>query len=258
MEPQLFSCGLHKHSCSSGSSGWPSMEPQLFSCGLMTDWLKSVTVNSPSMEPQLFSCGLKENFHNDKNNNNPPSMEPQLFSCGLRQSRFYELCWFYAFNGAATFQLRIVLPTITWRQYQKTFNGAATFQLRIECGTYQLSRHFIKPSMEPQLFSCGLLFYEAFAGQPLNIPSMEPQLFSCGLWQCPFYRCDRCSPSMEPQLFSCGLEPQNRCLRWCEHPLQWSRNFSVADCWMIMWITVYCHSPFNGAATFQLRIVLLF
>ena len=108
--------------------------------------------------------------------------------------------------------------------------------------------------MEPQLFSCGLFaiavmyliiaslqwsrnFSVADCVQKLTqtsitkLTSMEPQLFSCGLLMVPAAGGVAGHASMEPQLFSCGLltETQNQ-----NHPTQ----------------------SFNGAATFQLRIVL--
>ena len=61
--------------------------------------------------------------------------------------------------------------------------------------------------------------------------------------------------SMEPQLFSCGLCAPEWQGPTARYPLQWSRNFSVADCKILLRGWVPKHS-FNGAATFQLRIVL--
>ena len=83
---------------------------------------------------------------------------------------------------------------------------------------------------------------------------------------------------MEPQLFSCGLIVSLTASEGYSSMLQWSRNFSVADCCksVAMWlrpifasmepqlfscglcITIDSDSIiqccFNGAATFQLRI----
>ena len=58
---------------------------------------------------------------------------------------------------------------------------------------------------------------------------------------------------MEPQLFSCGLLDCQQKKVGISDNLQWSRNFSVADCRKKPEISnIQC--PFNGAATFQLRI----
>ena len=183
------------------------MEPQLFSCGLLTNSNNGTTPIIPSMEPQLFSCGLDL----------AQQMEDQNFRVALQWSRnfsvadcsryqhwwfiHFHLQWsrnfsvadcragksqpkiFKTFNGAATFQLRIVVGTNIDDSFIFTFNGAATFQLRI---VEQANRNlkFLKPSMEPQLFSCGL------------VTPPHPQ----------------------------------RGARQHLPSLQWSRNFSVADC----------------------------
>ena len=155
--------------------------------------------------------------------------------------------------------------------------------------------------MEPQLFSCGLQicgssYYYA------NHASMEPQLFSCGLQNNRYLWVPNHLASMEPQLFSCGLHgyPIHRfgygrsfngaatfqlriavtaiplltplkSLQWSRNfsvadcsksvpkstvlcLLQWSRNFSVADCTTMQPSEPNHIYSFNGAATFQLRI----
>ena len=120
---------------------------------------------------------------------------------------------------------------LCWRLsslHSGTFNGAATFQLRI-----------------------------AINASPFNGASKSLQWsrnFSVADWRAVMtYRSDTLDPSMEPQLFSCGLQI---CL-WivCSKIyLQWSRNFSVADCRLAHRCHPFFLLPFNGAATFQLRI----
>ena len=162
----------------------------------------------------------------------------------------------------------------SWRLY-RPFNGAATFQLRIEptlqlkpeflihlqwsrnfsvADCYVLARQFVYcqgPSMEPQLFSCGLNCKKN-KEKRVVIPSMEPQLFSCGLW---IYgpRESVASNLQWSRNFSvadCYVATQVDTISVC---LQWSRNFSVADCRIGLCISGRWR-PFNGAATFQLRI----
>ena len=58
---------------------------------------------------------------------------------------------------------------------------------------------------------------------------------------------------MEPQLFSCGLTNSKTGLNTLTK-LQWSRNFSVADCGIRTFNNERDLRGFNGAATFQLRI----
>ena len=61
-----------------------------------------------------------------------------------------------SFNGAATFQLRIVELWKIDNYDDLAFNGAATFQLRIVGLMVENEPERLVPSMEPQLFSCGL------------------------------------------------------------------------------------------------------
>ena len=64
----------------------------------------------------------------------------------------------FRFNGAATFQLRIDDNFTTWHNADSgSFNGAATFQLRIAAIFEDLDELSENASMEPQLFSCGLI-----------------------------------------------------------------------------------------------------
>ena len=253
MEPQLFSCGLPSNLACTNDAPRASMEPQLFSCGLMFIVSLTKTAVSSLQWSRNFSVadwGRKSLCHNDVNE---------------------------GFNGAATFQLRIsewIEPPFV---KARAFNGAATFQLRIAIYWPWWNWSISDPSMEPQLFSCGLNI-AVIIRIVMNIPSMEPQLFSCGLSNLPVIWIRSKSPSMEPQLFSCGLQLKillitlTIYLQWSRNfsvadcrlqsyyqvddfsVLQWSRNFSVADC--IHGGLANCHSsPFNGAATFQLRIV---
>ena len=213
------------------SDNFPSMEPQLFSCGLLrTDasdkWLVTSFNGAATFQLRIGGrgrgrCTLMATL---------PSMEPQLFSCGLLLKMPMLGFGHYSFNGAATFQLRIVgvgqadyspLPpfngaaTFQLRIAEKRavcllaswspFNGAATFQLRIDCAVHWMIKFLSGPSMEPQLFSCGLsspwcdgdckvtsfngaatfqlrIAVRMFINKPPEeYPSMEPQLFSCGL-----------------------------------------------------------------------------
>ena len=180
MEPQLFSCGLVDDSVYqwdtlmsfngaatfqlriddfSGRSSprtWASMEPQLFSCGLsicilwiiwyaiMLQWSRNFSV---------ADCHLS--FLNETRDEYA-SMEPQLFSCGLMEIRPKRVYSLHCFNGAATFQLRIVV------KHKKEY-----FRL---C-QLQWSRNF-------SVADCGI---ELKMGDALYSASMEPQLFSCGL-----------------------------------------------------------------------------
>ena len=181
-----------------------------------------------------------------------PSMEPQLFSCGLGLVCFIAVIIFRTFNGAATFQLRIdsisrdVKSFHIFLQWSRNFsvadccgdgvqqsrhvafNGAATFQLRI-------AAHLLWYSLRYCPFNGAATFQLRIARLRTHPRSLKFK------------------PSMEPQLFSCGL----RC-RWNtslqQLVLQWSRNFSVADCINSYSITILPTLSFNGAATFQLRI----
>ena len=110
--------------------------------------------------------------------------------------------------------------------------------------------------MEPQLFSCGLTMPPMSKGSTMWA-SMEPQLFSCGLYR-DFMFCDVIvNASMEPQLFSCGLVLPPEEDEEEDDKLQWSRNFSVADCSSINNLGTLAFTGFNGAATFQLRIAAI-
>ena len=158
------------------------------------------------------------------------------------------------------------------------FNGAATFQLRIVANTRRTARRPCQASMEPQLFSCGLCYTAVASWVDKRVASMEPQLFSCGLlllltiWLMKFFLLQW---SRNFSVADCV--PQIGSI-WGGDELQWSRNFSVADCgkypttttpsgWASMEPQLFScglnklarggrtpNSRFNGAATFQLRI----
>ena len=182
-----------------------------------------------SMEPQLFSCGLLSIISIDMVGI-IASMEPQLFSCGLCKCRWWWLLlekllqWSRNFSVADCRRRRR-----RSRKDTRGFNGAATFQLRIVSSLDSVHSTQCTASMEPQLFSCGLvdsivimlLHFQCFNGaatfqlrielpivgvvKVLLVASMEPQLFSCGLNEKLFNSFLLYFASMEPQLFSCGL-----------------------------------------------------
>ena len=180
------------------------------------------------MEPQLFSCGLVW-WCWPQWSDLPPSMEPQLFSCGLRAWTVARTIDNPPFNGAATFQLRIVSEKckINWNfnvlQWSRNFSVADCLKLNAVCQKHKI------PSMEPQLFSCGLL---------IN--------WLVSLWWF--------SPFNGAATFQLRIENKIVKIFLTQPTLQWSRNFSVADCRKYRNVYVYHIVAFNGAATFQLRI----
>ena len=130
-------------------------------------------------------------------------MEPQLFSCGLSPSLFVKrfprrLQWSRNFSVADC--------KIQARGYSlfRSFNGAATFQLRIAANNPTADEPITSASMEPQLFSCGLL--NAIFNSIVMCVLQWSRNFSVADWV----------PSGVTTSKSCAL--------------QWSRNFSVADC----------------------------
>ena len=156
------------------------------------------------MEPQLFSCGLPLS----KVRLTIPviaSMEPQLFSCGLSRWTILISLNIQSFNGAATFQLRIVDKV--------RIND-------IELSKLQWSRNF-------SVADCR---YTSLAAS--NCPSLQwSRNFSVADWWIrQVSRLSHYFASMEPQLFSCGLYLWGRGIQNFTIRLQWSRNFSVADC----------------------------
>ena len=207
------------------------------------------------------------------------SMEPQLFSCGLKNSGMISLLigsllqWSRNFSVADwSIQGKNPMPTI-WG-----FNGAATFQLRIAVSRVFIHYASVLASMEPQLFSCGLK-------TKMTVKFWKSACFNgAATFLLRIVRANRCRQywfviaSMEPQLFSCGLRYPKASERLSHLVLQWSRNFSVADCIkkaksMVLTLeasmepqlfscglqvrVVACllvQHCFNGAATFQLRI----
>ena len=161
-------------------------------------------------------------------------MEPQLFSCGLAVwcvtcgNMFKYLQWSRNFSVADCNQR----PKSRAGQ-GSSFNGAATFQLRIgdigEC----MESKFLAPSMEPQLFSCGLKKKEEKTA-PRKKPSMEPQLFSCGLVYANITGLGVQSPFNGAATFQLRIATWFHICQDTSIDLQWSRNFSVADWWI--WI----------------------
>ena len=156
------------------------------------------------MEPQLFSCGLYVASQTQPQNSRA-SMEPQLFSCGLNPKLPSE-------------------PIILFG-----FNGAATFQLRIAAGSAAVCACVVGASMEPQLFSCGL-FCAFGRGDNQRIASMEPQLFSCGLWQGMDLSQGDFRRFNGAATFQLRIAVNGHLSHTIVTMLQWSRNFSVADC----------------------------
>ena len=155
-------------------------------------------------------------------------MEPQLFSCGLHEMCTYFFTLDFAFNGAATFQLRIASSSGTHKdqfctlQWSRNFSVADCEQIDIQL------KNGLNPSMEPQLFSCGLNEWVGDAKRVLQ----------------PFNG----AATFQLRIASLQFEDYKKsCL------LQWSRNFSVAD-WGHRHHTGHSPISFNGAATFQLRI----
>ena len=265
MEPQLFSCGLDivlsfSSFCILSFNGAATFQLRIVIPSSLNFCLLSSLQWSRNFSVADWSCTLAS-WTTDLS----PSMEPQLFSCGLPSNqpcsyhRWNSLQWSRNFSVADCRLGSLFLPLRLW-----SFNGAATFQLRIVAPELYVDPT-IKPSMEPQLFSCGLLIMSVRTRSGDIMPSMEPQLFSCGLfiaslssnrawalqWSRNFSVAD-CGenvgnaftgqkPSMEPQLFSCGLWKVRLSVIGAFPDLQWSRNFSVAD-----WITL----PSYGVITF--------
>ena len=252
MEPQLFSCGLLVAPAAMSTDPWrPSMEPQLFSCGLqicvITRWCWNTLQWSRNFS--VADC----RYVSSPGDAGIPFNGAATFQLRIDVVIQGDSLDVLTFNGAATFQLRIVANSdhsevqCSFLQWSRNFSVA-------DCSKMNIVRSKIGiPSMEPQLFSCGLLCnrdcitlkilpFNGAATFQLRIvvkiwtdcimpmpPSMEPQLFSCGLLCVVSTVKPRDSPSMEPQLFSCGLLAMDNAIP-CMCSLQWSRNFSVADC----------------------------
>ena len=111
--------------------------------------------------------------------------------------------------------------------------------------------------MEPQLFSCGLLYMSIHIGA-IRKASMEPQLFSCGLriQNVPVWQMQESFNGAAT--FQLRIAQKFRGIKKGTFLLQWSRNFSVADCSANELLRRKVHGRFNGAATFQLRIANIF
>ena len=277
MEPQLFSCGLN-------------VKPQSMFLGrnrfngAATFQLRIVPAaenrNIPkiaSMEPQLFSCGLllpsNSTLPASKGFNGAATFQLRIVDHILNNQNTDE----YRFNGAATFQLRIVAQARIDSFELEQLQWSRNFSVADWSWCFVRSMSDISASMEPQLFSCGLGIHYLILMQiigsfngaatfQLRIVknfSIRTGSFTCfngaATFQLRIGECDGAGgrgsrlASMEPQLFSCGLLENSARGRW-RIRLQWSRNFSVADCAAAINRTVWFRFCFNGAATFQLRI----
>ena len=328
MEPQLFSCGLSVKAHRPPRFGLPFNGAATFQLRI-DDRGRHVSGPHPSFNgAATFQLRIAGPPLSIAAVSRTPSMEPQLFSCGLLQGVTKRITWIHlqwsrnfsvadcrkklhnrkignaAFNGAATFQLRIAESSdksttgMQFLQWSRNFSVADChgYLIEIEC--------IIQPSMEPQLFSCGLNANPAEQNTHCTLPSMEPQLFSCGLFRCsdtliivsftfngaatfqlriapiqvisqPFFYLSfngaatfqlrivpkHYSDLLQSNPFNGAATFQLRiAIPGLENSLklgtlQWSRNFSVADCFKNEFQPDFSIS-FNGAATFQLRIVI--
>ena len=186
------------------------------------------------------------------------SMEPQLFSCGLLKILPTPQSVVTCFNGAATFQLRIAVCELIDKSSLVALQWSRNFSVA-DCKTVKANLTTAKEaSMEPQLFSCGLMFAYFVGGYYFMLQwSRNFSVADCQ-WRYSG-RVEIGMASMEPQLFSCGLHgktgllcPQvNGCFNGAAtfqlriattlaqkaidaKQLQWSRNFSVADCKIVI------------------------
>ena len=302
MEPQLFSCGLHWIYC---NYPWVIVSLQWSRNFSVADCPSSARARTRvcrfngaatfQLRIEDAMCVIRKDIS--------ASMEPQLFSCGLLIMSLSRL------SSSGLLQWSRNFSVADWMSREQEtvcadtrFNGAATFQLRIVVD-WPVVWDDNRASMEPQLFSCGLpnltglqntvkqlqwsrnfsvadwrsntgddgsrwLCFNGAATFQLRIDGVMTwwwwndlvlqwsRNFSVADWPpLRFCRFVRNCASMEPQLFSCGLF-SSTCSRLAFFRLQWSRNFSVADCWFIFWWIAFCSFSFNGAATFQLRIVM--
>ena len=138
--------------------------------------------------------------------------------------------WFRcrSFNGAATLSLRKYVKEYTFKPSSIGFNGAATLSLRKCAGqairptggcTLQWGRNFIVAEIGERCQGPG----------SCRTASMGPQLYRCGnLPPQPayFYAVDA---SMGPQLYRCGNVVSSLSHANANAPLQWGRNFIVAE-----------------------------
>ena len=181
------------------------------------------------MEPQLFSCGLWRDF-DEPHIPRMASMEPQLFSCGLHCMGKRNLKDVKGFNGAATFQLRIgVVPYINYTEYNK-LQWSRNFSVADCCGVAH------KKSNLCTSFNGAATFQLRIVLMVID----DAHEFATLQWSRNFSVAD-CTKKKT----SVRRAPV----------LQWSRNFSVADC-IVLGLCLFLVARFNGAATFQLRIVL--
>ena len=134
----------------------PSMEPQLFSCGLERSYVGGGTFSATFNGAATFQLRIvSQDFKYDVAG--LPSMEPQLFSCGLIKDAKAKIAEMETFNGAATFQLRIVILSNRKKNYFGILQWSRNFSVA-DCKHIlrNKTQESIQPSMEPQLFSCGL------------------------------------------------------------------------------------------------------
>ena len=135
-----------------------------------------------------------------------PSMEPQLFSCGLQKRK-----------------------TRQPLRQSFSFNGAATFQLRIASGSGIVSRDF-QPSMEPQLFSCGLLAITTHRQKVQKTAFNGAATFQLRIETENNPHLTRAPTFNGAATFQLRIDSKKCGGGGTLTGLQWSRNFSVADC----------------------------
>ena len=92
-----------------------------------------------------------------------------------------------------------------------------------------MTRLRLRPaSMGPQLYRCGnkttVVIYDC-----RSWASMGPQLYRCGNEAPKNMHADRAKASMGPQLYRCGNPRSSTASRPSICPLQWGRNFIVAE-----------------------------
>ena len=138
-----------------------------------------------------------------------------------------------------------------------------------------------KPSMEPQLFSCGLMpKTEALAQNVIHLQwsrnfsvadwialPIINKILKALQWSRNFSVADCLTgsnpiasmtfPSMEPQLFSCGLMPKTEALAQNVIHLQWSRNFSVADWFFLFFVIQWFIFPSMEPQLFSCGLTVL-
>ena len=251
MEPQLFSCGLLNVCKISNCSAFNLQWSRNFS---VADWYKFLTAAPPN---NTFNGAATFQLRIDV---------PTKFNPIPR----------YPFNGAATFQLRIVDNIDVYNAVVGTFNGAATFQLRIENWIQRRPSSFT-PFNGAATFQLRIVATAAaalhtaatFNGAATFQLRIESDASTCVI----DFNCLQWSRNFSVADWELSLT-----MTVVNFLLQWSRNFSVADCWLENGAPMHYTQPsmepqlfscgllnantspqlrqstFNGAATFQLRI----